>query len=52
MADENTKLFNWDEIWYLGIFGVVDYESVLKIQKYKMVDPIWRTKIQKVSLLG
>ena len=27
---------------------VADYESELKIQKFKMADPIWWTKIQKL----
>ena len=28
------NLPDWDKIWYLGVFGVVDYESDLSIQKF------------------
>ena len=28
------------------VFGAADYESELKTQKFKMADPIWRTKIE------
>ena len=44
--------FNGLKIWYLGVFGVADYEFALKIQKFKIADPLWRTKIQKVTRLG
>ena len=47
------KLLNWDEIWYLGDFGVADYESELNIQKkLKMADPTWLTKMRTVIRLG
>ena len=32
---------------YLGVFGVADYESVIKIEKFKMADPIWRRLLPK-----
>ena len=32
------------------VFGVADYE--LKIQKFKMAGPIWRTKMQIFTGLG
>ena len=38
------------ELGTRGVFGVADYESKLKIYKFKMSDPIWRTKMQKVGL--
>ena len=41
-------MFNGLEILYLGIFEVADYESKLWILKFKMADPIWLTKMQKV----
>ena len=41
--------FNGFEIYYSGVFGVAVYESELRIQKFKMADPIWRTEMQKVT---
>ena len=46
------KLLDWDEIWYSAIFGIADYEFNLNIQKFKMVNAIRWTKIQKVTWLG
>ena len=43
------KLFDWDEIWYSGVFGIANYESERKIQKFKIADPKWRTKMQKLT---
>ena len=43
------KLLDWDYIWYSRIFDNADYKSELKNQKFKMTDPIWRTKIWKVT---
>ena len=31
------------------VFGVVDYESEVRISKFKMADPIWRSRIQYFS---
>ena len=42
-------LLDWDDIWYTEVFGVADYESERRIQKFKMVDAIWRTEIQIVT---
>ena len=39
------SLLDSDENWYLEAFGVSDYESILKIRKFNMADPIWRTKM-------
>ena len=40
---------DFDETWYpLVFFLVADYESELKITKFKMADSIWQTKMQKV----
>ena len=36
---------HWDDIWCMGVSGVVDYEFKLRIQKFKMADPIWWTKM-------
>ena len=33
------------------IFGVAEYETELKLQKFKMADPISQTIIQKVTWL-
>ena len=32
-----------------GVSGIVDDESELQIPKFKMVDPRWRTNMQKVD---
>ena len=34
------------EIWCSKVYGISNYETVLKIRKFKIVDPIWLTKIQ------
>ena len=46
MANKNSKLLHWDDIWYSGVFGVADYESKLQIKKFKMAGPIWRIKMR------
>ena len=46
------KSLDWDDIRYSGVFRVADYKSELTIQKFKMADRIWRTKMQKVTWLG
>ena len=43
------KLLDLDEILYSGVIEVADYESEFKIPKFKMANPIWRTKMQKVT---
>ena len=46
----NVKLTLSMEIpvnWYLGVFGVADYDFEVDFQKFKMVDPIWLTKFEK-----
>ena len=46
MADESAKSYLIRILyWYSGVFGVVDYESKLRIQKFKIADPIWPTKL-------
>ena len=50
-----TKMLTFlyeNENWYSEVFGVADYESELSIQKFKMVNPMWPTKIAKSTLLG
>ena len=32
----------------MEVFGIADYQSTLEVNKLKMVDPIWRTKMQKI----
>ena len=39
------KLLDREEISYAGSFVVADWESKLNIQKFKMADPIWVTKL-------
>ena len=43
------KLLDWDENWCSGVFGVVDYESKIKIQLFKISDTIWQIKMQKAK---
>ena len=39
----NSQFFrNCAETWYMGVFGVADYESGVRIVKFKMADPRWR----------
>ena len=40
--------FNGLKIW---VFGVADYKSEFITHKYKMADPIWRTKMEKFTCL-
>ena len=35
-----------------GVFGIDEYESQLKIPKFKMADPVWLTEMQKVGRFG
>ena len=42
------KFLDWDNIWHSGVFGVADYVSKLKIQKFKMANLIWKTKMQNL----
>ena len=45
-----NELLHSDDIWYSGVFVVADYESELRIQKFKIADPLWLTKLSlKVS---
>ena len=37
-----------DKIRYSGVFGLTDYLFEFKVQNFKMVDPIWRTKLKKL----
>ena len=30
------------QTWYIGVFGVADFESDVKTSKFKMTAPIWR----------
>ena len=43
------NLLDLDGILYSGVIEVTDYESEFKIQKFNMANPIWRTKMQKVT---
>ena len=46
------KVIDLDEILCSGVVEVADYEFKLKIQKFNMADPIWLTKMQKVTWFG
>ena len=39
-------LLDWDEICYHKLFGIADYESMPKIRKFKMADPICWTEME------
>ena len=36
-----------DTIVTIWVFGVADYESEVRFSKFKMADPIWRSKFSK-----
>ena len=38
-------------IMIIRIFGVADYESEVRFPKFKMADPIWRSKFSKKGKL-
>jgi len=37
--------------WYIGVFGVANYESIVTFAKFKMADPIWLTNWRKFQNL-
>ena len=37
------------EACYSEVFGVADYESVFRFQKFKIADPLWRTVLFKIN---
>ena len=39
-----------DETWYSGVFGIADYESEHKIEKFKMVNPHGENFLGKFSI--
>ena len=43
------NVLDYNEIEYAEVLGVADDESELNIQKFRMADSIWLTKIQKVT---
>ena len=45
------KLLEWDEIWYSDVFDVANHECKINIQKFKITDLIWLTKMQKIVLM-
>ena len=52
MAEWNHKIqFDLHESWNLGIFQIADIKSRVKIQEFKMADPIWWNKIAKYNLI-
>ena len=46
------KILDWNEIWYLEVFEVADYESKRCILKFKIAVPMWLIKMQRVTRLG
>ena len=40
-----------DMIVTIRVLGVADYESEVRFSKFKMVDPIWRSKFSKKGKL-
>ena len=40
------KSIDLHKIWYAGVFGVTDHESVSRFSNFKMADLVWRLKIQ------
>ena len=44
--DQKLNLnINLDEIWYLGVPGIINYKLEFINQKFKTMDPIWWTEI-------
>ena len=53
MADQKLSLnINLGEIRHLEILDITDYQLVFITQKFKTMDPIWRTKIIKINRFG
>ena len=53
MADQKLKLnINLGEIRYLGVPDITDYKLELITQKFKKIDPIWRTDIIETNRFG
>ena len=51
MVDQKLHLnINWDEIWYLRVPDITDYKLEFITQKFKTMEPIWRTEIIKIDL--
>lgn len=51
MVEKNAKThLILDETWYLGFFEIVDYESDIKIHKFKMMGPILLHETLKIQL--
>ena len=44
---QNKNSINFSVTSYTGVFGVTDYESVMKFSKLKMANPIWRMSYKK-----
>ena len=50
MAGQKLNLYiNLGEIWYLEVPDITDYQLVFITQKFKTMDPIWRTEIIKTN---
>ena len=52
MADQNCKIASdLHTTRYIEIFRIVDFKLEIKLQKFKMADPIWWTEIVKYNLI-
>ena len=53
MADQNWKIQSdmHETRYYLRVFRVAAFELEVKLHKFEMADPIWRTEIAKNNLI-
>ena len=52
MLDRNWKIqSDSHKTRYLGVFQVVDFKLEVKLQQFRIADPIWRTEIAKYNLI-
>lgn len=48
MADQMRKEQDeWNINWYNQVVDLADYEFDMKMETFKIADPIWRAKIDK-----
>lgn len=47
---KNKNLMNCSKNWYLGVFGIADYEFDVKFKKLKIADPIsWKSFLKRAN---
>ena len=51
LTSQDEKLFDWNKIWYLGVFEVADYEFELNIKNSEWRIEYRGEKCKKVTWL-